>query len=58
MTSLRDIDEAGRFVPARPFGRPRQRGNVDDKSLVTNALKIVRRQRGAAGELDGEDGDA
>lgn len=59
MTSLRDIDEAGRFVPARPFGRARQRGNVnvDDKTLVTNALKIVRRQRSAAGELDGEDGD-
>jgi hypothetical protein len=58
MTSLRDIDEAGRFVPARAFGRPRPRGNIDDKSLVTNALRIVRRQRSAAGELDGEDGDA
>lgn len=58
MTSLRDIDEAGRFLPARAFGRPRPRGNVDDKTLVTNALRIVRRQRGAAGELDGEDGEA
>jgi hypothetical protein len=57
MTSLRDIDEAGRFVPARAFGRPRPRGNIDEKSLVTNALRIVRRQRSAAGELDGEDGD-
>ena len=58
MTSLRDIDEAGRFVPARAFGRPRPRGNIDDKTLVTNALRIVRRQRSAAGELDGEDGEA
>jgi hypothetical protein len=58
MTSLRDIDEAGRFVPARAFGRPRPRGGIDEKSLVTNALRIVRRQRSAVGELDGEDGDA
>jgi hypothetical protein len=58
MTSLRDIDEAGRFVPARSFGRPRPRGGIDEKSLINNALRIVRRQRGAAGELDGEDGEA
>lgn len=58
MTSLRDIDEAGRFVPARAFGRPRLRGGLDEKSLVKDALRIVRRQRSAAGELDGEDGDA
>jgi hypothetical protein len=56
MTSLRDIDEAGRFVPARSFGRPRPRGGMDEKSLINNALRIVRRQRSAVGELDGEDG--
>jgi hypothetical protein len=57
MTSLRDIDEAGRFVPARSFGRPRLRGGLDEKSLINNALRIVRRQRSGVGELDGEDGD-
>lgn len=55
MTSLRDIDEAGRFVPARSFGRPRPRGGMAEKSLINNALRIVRRQRSGVGELDGED---
>jgi len=55
MTSLRDIDEAGRFIPTLGFGRgPR---NVDDKELVKNALKIVRRQSGRVSEFDDEDGE-
>jgi hypothetical protein len=56
MMSLRDIDEAGRFVPARLFGSPRARG-VDDKALLAEALRIVRRQRGRVGELDADDGE-
>lgn len=55
MMSLRDIDEAGRFVPARPFGTPRPRGTTDSKTLVAEALRIVRRQRGRVSELDSED---
>jgi len=55
MMSLRDIDEAGKFVPAKAFGSRRSRG-LDDKTLVAEALRIVRRQRGAVGELDGDDG--
>jgi len=57
MMSLRDIDEAGRFVPARPFGRRRVK-DVDEKTLIAEALKIVRRQRSRVGELDSEDGEA
>jgi len=55
MTSLRDIDEAGRFVPALGLGRgPR---GADDRELVKNALKIVRRQSGRVSEFDDEDGE-
>jgi hypothetical protein len=57
MMSLRDIDEAGRFVPARPFGRHRIRGG-DEKTLIAEALRIVRRQRSRVGELDSDDGEA
>lgn len=57
MMSLRDIDEAGRFVPARPFGGKRVKGE-DEKSLIAEALRIVRRQRSRVGELDSEDGEA
>lgn len=55
MMSLRDIDEAGKFLPAKPFGSRRTRG-TDDKTLIAEALRIVRRQRGAVGELDSDDG--
>ena len=55
MMSLRDIDEAGKFIPARTFGSRRSR-IADDKTLITEALRVVRRQRGAVGELDGDDG--
>jgi hypothetical protein len=55
MMSLRDIDEAGKFVPAKPFGSRRSRG-TDDKTLIGEALRIVRRQRSTVGELDGDDG--
>lgn len=55
MMSLRDIDEAGRFVPAKPFGSRRTRG-TDDKTMIAEALRIVRRQRSAVGELDSDDG--
>jgi len=57
MMSLRDIDEAGRFVPARPFGR-RHAKDIDEKTLIGEALRIVRRQRSRVGELDSEDGEA
>lgn len=57
MMSLRDIDEAGRFIPARPFGKHRIRG-ADEKTLIAEALRIVRRQRSRVGELDSDDGEA
>jgi hypothetical protein len=57
MTSLRDIDEAGRFIPARPFGKHRIKG-ADEKTLIAEALRIVRRQRSRVGELDSDDGEA
>src|SRR6266700_190733 len=57
MTSLRDIDEAGRFIPARPFGKHRIKG-ADEKALIAEALRIVRRQRSRVGELDRDDGEA
>lgn len=57
MMSLRDIDEAGHFVPSRPFGTHKAKGE-DEKKLIVNALRIVRRQRGSVGELDSEDGEA
>ena len=56
MMSLRDIDEAGRFVPARPFGRRRAKDG-DEKDLIAEALRVVRRQRSRVGELDSEDGE-
>ena len=55
MMSLRDIDEAGKFLPAKPFGSRHTRG-TDDRTLIAEALRIVRRQRGAVGELDSDDG--
>jgi hypothetical protein len=55
MMSLRDIDEAGRFLPALGFGRG-QRG-ADDKELVKYALKVVRKQSGRVSELDDEEGE-
>jgi len=57
MTSLRDIDEAGRFIPARPFGKHRIKG-AEEKTLIAEALRIVRRQRSRVGELDSDDGEA
>lgn len=57
MMSLRDIDEAGLFTPARPFGRRRVKGD-EEKALIAEALRIVRRQRSRVGELDSEDGEA
>lgn len=57
MMSLRDIDEAGRFIPARRFGSRRIHG-ADEKTVIAEALRIVRRQRGRVGELDSDDGEA
>jgi hypothetical protein len=57
MMSLRDIDEAGRFILARPFGKHRIKG-ADEKTLMTEALRIVRRQRSRVSELDSDDGEA
>jgi hypothetical protein len=56
MMSLRDIDEAGRFVAARPFGGRHLRGE-DEKALLAEALRIVRRQSGRVSELDSEEGE-
>ncbi len=55
MTSLRDIDEAGKFVLARPFGSPHFRD--DDQTVLKRALRIVRRQSGRVSELDSEEED-
>lgn len=55
MMSLRDIDEAGHFVASRPFGGPRLRGD-DEKAVLAEALRIVRRQHGRVGELDADEG--
>jgi hypothetical protein len=57
MMSLRDIDESGHFVAARPFGTYRVETD-DDKRLVKNALRIVRRQFGRVSELDSDEGEA
>ena len=54
MMSLRDIDEAGRFVAARPLGSRPIRGE-DEKKLIAEALRIVRRQSGSVSELDSEE---
>ena len=56
MMSLRDIDEAGRFVVARPLGSPPMKGE-DERELIREALRIVRRQSGRVGELDSEEGE-
>jgi hypothetical protein len=56
MMSLRDIDEAGRFFLSRLFGQRRLRGD-DERALLNNALRIVRRQSGSVSELDSEEGE-
>jgi hypothetical protein len=56
MMSLRDIDEAGRFIPARPYGKHRIKG-ADEKTLIAEALRVVRRQRSRVGELDSDEGE-
>jgi hypothetical protein len=56
MMSLRDIDEAGRFFPARPFGSRRLKGD-EERALLKNALRIVRRQSGRVSEMDSEEGE-
>ena len=56
MMSLRDIDEAGKFIPARTF-RSRRSRIADDKTLIAGALRIVRRQKGTVGELDADEED-
>lgn len=56
MMSLRDIDEAGRFVAARPFGSSSVK-KEHEKAVIAEALRIVRRQSGSVGELDGEEGE-
>jgi hypothetical protein len=55
MTSLRDIDEAARFVLSREFG-PKANRTDDDKRALRSALRIVRNQNGRVAELD-EDED-
>jgi hypothetical protein len=56
MMSLRDIDESGQFIAARPFGSGRLAA-VDEKILLRSALRIVRRQSGRVSELDSEEGE-
>lgn len=56
MMSLRDIDEAGRFLAARPFGSSKAKG-TEDKELIAEALRIVRRQIGRVSELDADAGE-
>lgn len=56
MMSLRDIDEAGRFQAARPFGGRRLKAE-DEKQLLAEALRVVRRQSGRVSELDSEEGE-
>lgn len=57
MTSLRDIDEAGKFLPARGFRSSPRLNSDEEESLIAEALSVVRRQRGPVGELDSEDGE-
>ena len=57
MTSLRDIDEAGKFFPTRGLRSTPRLNRDDEKSLIVEALSVVRRQRGPVGELDSEDGE-
>lgn len=56
MMSLRDIDEAGRFVAARPFGSQKLKGE-NERELIAEALRIVRRQSGRVSELDSDAGE-
>jgi len=55
MMSLRDIDEAGRFVATLPFNRGIK--GAEARALVSDVLRIVRRQTGRVSELDSEDGE-
>ena len=58
MMSLRDIDEAGRFQAARPFGGGGRRLRAEDEQqILADALRIVRRQSGRVSELDSEEGE-
>jgi hypothetical protein len=57
MKSLRDIDEAGKFFLSRRFGERRLKVE-EERVLLNNALRIVRRQSGSVSELDSEDGEA
>jgi hypothetical protein len=58
MMSLRDIDEAGRFQAARPFGGGGRRHRAEDeRQMLAEALRIVRRQSGRVSELDSEEGE-
>jgi hypothetical protein len=52
MMSLRDIDEAGHFELARKFGGQRRLSFEEQKRILENSLKVVRRQRGRVAELD------
>jgi hypothetical protein len=54
MTSLRDIDEAARFVLSREHGRGSNRGD-DEKRMLRSALRIVRNQTGRVAELDDDE---
>ena len=55
MMSLRDIDEAGRFVGARPYGAHHRLRGDEERALIADALRIVRRQSGRVSELDSEE---
>jgi hypothetical protein len=54
MTSLRDIDEAARFVLAREYG-PRSSHGDGEKRILRAALRIVRNQNGRVAELDDDE---
>jgi hypothetical protein len=54
MTSLRDIDEAARFVLSREYG-PKSKTD-DEKKVLRAVLRIVRNQNGRVAELDDDEG--
>lgn len=56
MMSLRDVDEAGRFLAARHFRERKLRGE-EEKAVLAEALRIVRRQAGRVSELDSDSGE-
>lgn len=56
MMSLRDIDEAGRFFVAKPLSSPPIKGE-DERELIREALRVVRRQSSRVAELDSEEGE-